>query len=467
MAKKNNLNNALDNLLHLNFKSFLIKSFQTLSPNSQFIDNWHLDLMCKYLEGCAAGKNKRMLINIPPRSLKSTIISVAWPAWILGNSPEKRIIVASYSMNLSIKLSEDTRVLMNSNWYKKLFPKTKIRAGSNKKDKFITTKGGFRMATSIDATLTGEGADVLIVDDPQTPTKSYSMRDRKKVIKWFDQTFMTRLNNKREGIVLVVMQRLHGDDLSGHILKKKIYTHLCLSSINNNAEVYKCEEFLYERNINEPLNLGFESIDEINKLKNDIGSYAFSAQYLQSPLAADSAVINMNWFGRYDTLPQGFDSIVQSLDLAVKTNENADYSVITTWGILGNIYYLIDCFRDKLEYQDIKAVTKKLINIYNPDIVLIEDKALGQPLVQEFSNKEKVCVKAINPTKNKFARLMQIVCLIEQGRVFLPNAASWSYYFEHELSNFPNAENDDCVDSMTQFLNWVVSHDNDYSIKIV
>jgi hypothetical protein len=190
----------LQAILRHDFKSFIFKVFTTINPGIKFNSAWYVNLIADYLENLIIKKsskrsNKRLIINIPPRCLKSISISVAWPAWILGLAPDKRIIVVSYSEHLSVKHSLDCRAVMQSQWYQELFPATKISSSCNKKNKYVTTKFGFRMSSSVGGSITGEGADILILDDPHNPVYIFSEKIRCKTINWFEQTFVSRLND--------------------------------------------------------------------------------------------------------------------------------------------------------------------------------------------------------------------------------------------------------------------------------
>jgi predicted phage terminase large subunit-like protein len=455
--KQNTVADTIEKFTHDNLKSFVIKTFQTLNPNIKFEDNWHLDLIIQYLNAICEGRVKRLIINIPPRSLKSTIVSIAWPAWLLAMDPSKRIIVASYSQALSLKHSEECRLIMNSDWYKNQFPHTRIRRGSNSKGKFITTKNGFRFATSIDGTLTGEGADVLIVDDPHTPLQAESTAERNHALTWFDQTFSSRLNDKKRGSIVVVMQRLHTNDLSGHLLKKKHWTHLKLPAIAQDDTTYEFETLKYKRQAGELLNAKRENLSEIEMAKVELGSYAFNAQYLQEPVRLTGGLIKYSWLQKSDTIPKSFDFIYQSWDCAVKIKAMNDFTVCTTWGIKDNKYYLLDVLREKLEFPELKIALFKAADNYNPNAVLIEDKASGQALIQELKKASHLQIIPILPTKDKFTRLLSVSSFFESGNILLPRHASWLHEYESELTNFPNAEHDDMVDSTSQFLEWYIS----------
>ena len=213
------------------FSDFLRQVFYTVNPCDQFISNWHISLLTEYLKKLESSEIKRLIVNIPPRSLKSICISVAWPAWILGQDPTKRIIVASYSHALAIKHSMDTKLVVQSEWYKDMFPLTEILKGSNTQRKFVTTQRGFRYATSVGGTLTGEGADIIILDDPQTPMQANNSKGQRRVNDWYDQTLSSRLNSRKKGVIVLVMQRLHQNDLSSHLLSKGMFEHLKIKPV--------------------------------------------------------------------------------------------------------------------------------------------------------------------------------------------------------------------------------------------
>lgn len=461
-------NLACEKLAKLNFKSFLLKVFQTTSPNTQFIDGWHINLMLEYLYKVEQSKIKRLLINIPPRSLKSTIISVAWPAWLLGQDPSLRIIVASYAQGLSLKHSLECRLVISSKWYLKQFPKTRIVQGCNEKNKFVTDMQGFRFATSIGGTLTGEGADVLIVDDPHTPLQAVSRVERSKALDWYDHTFSTRLNNKKKGVIVVLMQRLNQEDLSDHLLKNKEWKHLKLAAYAEKAITYRCGKFIYKRKKGELLSPTRESKIELERAKLELGSYGFNAQYQQDPIPLSSGIIKYSWIKRKVYKRPGSAICYQSWDCATKIGRNNDYSVCTTWYVTKNKYYLEHVFRKQVEFPKLKSKALELYKKFTPAAVLIEDKASGQPLIQELRAKTTMPIININPCKDKETRLLSTVGLFESGRICFPKNQSWLADLESELFTFPNSTHDDQVDSITQFLGWIKGFNSESNtIRIV
>jgi predicted phage terminase large subunit-like protein len=442
-------------LIRQDLSSFIAKTFSCVDPSTEYLHNWHIDLLADRLEKAACGKITRLIINIPPRSLKSVCISVAWPAWLLGNDPSAKIMAASYSQILSLKHSLDCRLVMTSPWYKEIFPDVAIAADQNEKFKFVTTARGFRFATSVGGTATGEGGDFLIVDDPHNPLQAASDVQRQNAIDWFGQTFMTRLNNKKKGVIVVVMQRLHVEDLTGHLLGKgKQWEHLCLPAIAPKRVTYSFYDQKKIRKAGEFLHKEREGKFEIERAKEDLGSYAFAAQYQQSPVLIEGGMVNLDWFCRYNDAPD-LGRIVQSWDTAIKAGRGNDFSVCTTWKETDTGYYLLDVLSRKMEYPELKRAVLSLAEKFNPDSILIEDKASGQSLLQDLRKETKLAVLAIMPSKDKLSRFAAVTAMIEAGRVWLPNHASWLVDFESEIMGFPSLPHDDIVDSTSQFLNWV------------
>ncbi|MDB2414689.1 phage terminase large subunit [Rickettsiales bacterium] len=439
---------------------FIERSFMHVDPASKFSSNWHIDLIADRLTKAYNGKIKRLIINIPPRYLKSICVSVAWPAWILGNKPSARIMTASYSQLLSTKHSIDCRNIIESPWYEEIFSDIKLASDQNEKNKFMTTERGFRFATSVGGTATGEGGDFLIVDDPHNPLQAASDVQRQNAIEWFNQTFMSRLNDKKKGVIVVVMQRLHADDLTGHLLDKagNKWTHICLPAIAPKAKKYYYFSGCYYRKEGELLHIKREGIEEIEMMKLNLGSNGFASQYQQCPIISEGAMVKRSWFARYKNLPKG--EIMQSWDTAIKSGKENDYSVCTTWLQSDNAYYLVDCFAEKMEYPDLKRAILSHAQKYSPNTILIEDKASGQSLIQDLRRETKLPIIAINPKNDKMTRFASVTPLMEAGKVMLPDKADWLIDYETELFGFPQVSHDDRVDSTSQFLSWAQSKRN-------
>jgi predicted phage terminase large subunit-like protein len=350
---------------------------------------------------------------------------------------------------------------MESAWYRALFP-TRLSARRAVND-FATTLGGTRMATSVGGVLTGRGADFIIIDDPLKPDQALSEVGRKAVNEWYDNTLLSRLNNKSTGCIIIVMQRLHQDDLVGHVLEQDDWTILSFPAIAEEAEQvpyvtpYGARRFVRQKG--EALHPERESLREYQLMRARIGLYNFSSQYQQSPIPVSGNLVRREWLRFYDPalkLPR-FWRIVQSWDTASKTSELNDYSVCTTWGDEGESYYLLDVFRQRLNYPDLKrAIIAQAPRFQSPSIV-IEDKSSGTPLIQDLHNEVMLDIVEYKPPPgvDKIMRLHACSDRFENGRVLLPQGAPWLDEFITELIGFPGTKHDDQVDSTTQALDYL------------
>ena len=449
------------------FLSFLHKSFITINPTVPFLYNWHLKLISDYLEAVAKKQITRLIINIPPRSLKSTCISVAWPAWLLGQNPATKIIVASYAMQLSIKHSIDCKAIITSNWYNTIFPKTQISKKLNNKKKFLTTQHGFRMATSVGGSITGEGADILIVDDPHNPTYTHSQKIREKVKYWYENTFATRLNDPSKDAIIIIMQRLHTDDLCSYVTKASYWEKVAIPAIsdkkiiytlNNNTHIFKEDSSIQEDRLPKHY---------LAKLRKEMGENAFLAQYQQSPIDQNFGILKASELTYYDDAPKDFKIIVQSWDTAFKTEDSNDFSVCTTWGqTQDQISYLLDLYIEKLNYSNLKQKILDLYKSLKVNILLIEDYASGQSIIQELQ-KQISCLIPIRHKMNKFARFSSMLPMIYDQKVLLPkNNIEVTQKLLPQLTAFPHTKHDDIVDSMTQYFTYIMKNQSKKVLSI-
>lgn len=442
-------------LLATDFASFIGKVFATTDPGAQYYPNWHIELIAEYLEAARRGEIRRLIINMPPRALKSICVSVAWPAWLLGHTPHARILAASYAASLSVKHSVDCRNVMLSPWYRELFPLTRMVDDQNEKHKFMTTKRGQRLATSVGGAITGEGGNFLIVDDPLSASQAMNANGRELVKAWFDHTFASRLDDKKKGVIVLVMQRLHEDDLSGYLLKKGGWEHLCLPAVAQEDLVLSCGEMVVARKRGDVLHPMREDIALIERAKVELGSRAFAAQYQQRPLQEEDGMVRRAWFGRYGIAPVVFDRVVQSWDTAIKSGEKHDATVCLTFGEAGGLSYLLDVKLVRYEYPDLKRLFVALAERWKPQAILVEDRASGQQLLQDMRREGHFPVIATQSVQDKVTRFAAVSAMIEAGRVVLPADAVWLGDFEGEVLGFPASGHDDQVDALTQYLDWV------------
>jgi hypothetical protein len=264
--------NALDATLRLDLSSFIAKVFETLCPGERFLENWHIDSLAWRLAPAASGQRMRLIINLPPRSLKSIAASVALPAWLLGHNPSCRIITVSYADDLARKHARDTRIIMESAWYQRVFPATRVNRRRNTETELTTTCHGFRLASSIGGTLTGRGANIIIIDDAIKPTDVESELERMRVNEWYDSTLYSRLDDKEAGAIILVMQRLHQDDLTGHLVEKGEFEVLSLPAIATTDETLPTGDgHSYHRMAGEALHPARENPDTLQSIKSSVG----------------------------------------------------------------------------------------------------------------------------------------------------------------------------------------------------
>lgn len=433
---------------------FIKRVFKTVDPGAVYRHNWHIDLISEYLEACSKQQIRRLILNVPPRHLKSIAVSVAWPAWLLGKNPSEQIVAASYAASLSLKHSVDCRMVIQSPWYKATFPDVALAGDMNMKSEFMTTMAGHRTAVSVGGAVTGKGGNFLITDDPVNPEQAMSVAERTTANDWFDQTYSTRLNDEKRGVMVVIMQRLHTEDLTGHLLKKGGWEHISIpceaekKTIIDFGSVHVVRE---EGELLQPERMGPE---EVAAKKLALGSYGWAGQYQQRPAPLEGGLIKLHWFKRYSVPPARFRSIKQSWDTAGKGTVLSDWACCTTWGETENGFYLLDVLRAQLDYPTLKRYAKSQYAKWQPSEVLIEDKSSGEALIQDLLAEPGLFMPiiAINPTTDKITRAAAASPLIEAGFVYLPENAPWLPDYEVELSNFPNVVNDDQTDSTSQYL---------------
>ena len=449
----------LNALLRENLNAFIRKTFDTVSAGDTYSGNWHLHAIAYHLMLCAQGDIRRLIITLPPRSLKSISASVAFPAWLLGHDPTRKIICVSYSYDLAVKHSIDTRVVMESEWYQRCFPHAQLNPSKNTQHEFMTKKLGYRLATSVGGTLTGRGGNLIIIDDPHKSDEVESDTKRENVITWYRNTLVSRLNDKQKDVIIVIQQRLHEDDLAGHLLAAGGWTHLNLPAIAEDAESILVGDGQYHhREEGEALHPEKEPIESLAQMKQDMGSYAFAAQYQQRPAPLGGGIIKWAWFKhRYAQIPvkQEGDWVIQSWDTASSTGQMNDYSVCTTWLIRNGNCYLLDVLRERLEFPRLRQTVVNHGITWRADMIIIENANAGMGLIQDLqTNCHTLQIKGMTPKGDKSTRMIQVTPILETGKVILPKDAPWLPEFQSELVHFPNGKFDDQVDSLSQFLEW-------------
>lgn len=479
-------NEIINSLLRTDFKSFVTKVFGEVAPGSKYINNWHIDVICDAIMDMYEGGNNRLIINMPPRYMKSLICSIALPAWILGHNPKAQILCVSYNDELADKFAISCRDVMQSDWYRELFPMTRLHQSRQAVNDFATTRGGGRIATSIGGTLTGRGADWIIIDDPQKSVDASSESGRTKLNEWYGSTLYSRLNDKATGKILLVMQRLHQDDLSGHLLDSgNQFKVIKLPVIATEDESWIVKNRIsgktrvITRTKGELLHPERENMDVVMGIKNSMGEYAFVAQYQQDPCPPEGGIIKESWL-KYYTMAQATEidpikycRIFLSWDTANKTGEQNAYSaccvILMTRENNKYKYYLLDVIRGKWEMPELIKQVQRLYDTWKYDKggqylvrLLIEDMASGTQLIQMLSAQRdhrgyRFAIEPIKPNTDKVSRLIGASAYIENGTLLFPQDPQlWWPEFKKELLGFPNSKYRDQVDALTQCINHAI-----------
>ena len=446
----------LEALLRQNFSAFVHKVFATLSPGQVYVPTWHVEAIAWRLDRIRRGVSQRLIINMPPRSLKSITASVAFPAFVLGHDPSRRLICVSYSGELARKHANDFRAVLDTPWYRRLFPATRIGPGKNPETEIELTRRGFRLSTSVGGTLTGRGGDIVVIDDPTKPDEALSPARRDAANQWFTNTLLSRLDDKRTGAIVIVMQRIHMGDLTGFVREmSEEWEVLSLPAIAEVTEdIMVGDGRHYRRQAGEVLSPTREPLHVLEALKRQIGSDAFSAQYQQSPVPPGGAMVKRHWIQRYEALPRDADRLMtlQSWDTASKGGPENDWTVCTTWILTRDrSWYLVDLWRNRVDYPTLKSKVMELSARWKAHRVLVEDASSGTSLVQELRHSVAGLI-AVKPDRDKVSRMAVVSAKLEAGQVLLPERAPWLQDLEAELFAFPGSRHDDQCDSISQAL---------------
>lgn len=442
----------LDTLTRREFPAFTTAALRVIQPDFQ--PNWHIDAITHFGSGVAQGDILRGIVNAPPRSLKSVILSSVLSAYKLGVNPATKLICVSYNQSVAQDLAANTLKIMQSPFYRRAFPETVLARTAV--DDFTTTKGGGRIATSMTGALTGRGADLIIVDDPIKTGEADSETLRPKMNQWYDVSLPSRLNDPRTGQILIVMQRVHEADLTGHVLEQRAWRQLVIPAISqetttydlgyNRRHVFEAGQLMF------PERLTQAALDE---QRIGLGARIFAAQYLQDPTPDEGTIFKREWL-RYDTVERRpGDLIVQAWDCAAKTGPQNDYSVGITAIVRRNQVLILDVFRGRLEFPDLKKKVIELAREYRPYKLLIEDTPGGTQLIQMLQDEQPRKVPLPTPVKavsNKIDRAAFAEARIESGAMILPVSAPWLDAFVEELIAFPGGRHDDQVDALSHLM---------------
>lgn len=401
----------------------------------------HIAFMNKVLMDLAARRITRLIVNMPPRHGKSELISKYFPFWYMGNFPDDRLILTSYNDDKAAEWGMVVRDFIKE--YGKEMFNLELHQSSQatKKFDFKHSLGGFQTA-GVTGSITGKGADVLIIDDPiKDAETALSPTRRNKIWEWYRGTAYTRLSPK--GVIVIVMTRWHHDDLVGKILREsgEDWTVLDFPAIATSEDVLGRKEgdALWPKQY---------SRKKLETIKREIGGYWFSSEYQQQPIANEHVVFNPEWWGSYEGETDR-NLVYQVWDTAFKEGEQNDYSVCTTFAINPNYIDIVNVWRGKLTYPKLKAKVIELHKTYKANKVFVEDSASGQALIPDIKQSGLGISIAPVESGNKLVRAHSVSTIVEQGYVRLPKDAHWKTAFINELAQFPAAPHDDQVDSFT------------------
>ncbi len=473
---------------------FFKQAWHIIEPGYEFVDNWHIAAACEHLEAVTNGKVRRLLINFPPRLLKTDITSVAWPAWEWIRHPARKFLYGSYSFTLAEDASIKCRRLLESEWYQTRWgDRFTLLEDRNKKDHFANDRGGERIVTSPDSTMTGRGADRVVADDPNS-VRDQSEQMLQSTLQWWTQVVPTRLNDPQNSSLVVVQQRTHERDVSGHILAhdRAGWVHLCLpnefearrrcvtvvlpsSAPNKWQDPRKYEgELLFERRIDK---------EHIRRLKANLGEYGYSGQFQQRPAPAEGGIIKKHWFQPWKQAKRPTCNwIIQSWDTALSSKDKAAFSCCHTYGVWKTergtpALILLARWRARVEYPELRKTALQLAEDYlnddwknpreridpkrRPNMIIVEAKSSGDSLISDFA-RAGIRATPFRPDRkygDKVERVRRVTHLLESGMVYVPYQGpsferpfNWVDQFLISMTSFPNAESRDDVDVLTQAL---------------
>lgn len=450
-----------------------VKACWPLAEAAPFVDNWHIGAICEHLEAVSRGELKRLVINVPPRHSKSLLVSVFWPVWQWVVRPETRYLYASYALSLAVRDAVRSRHLLHTRYFQENWGHVfKLLTDQNTKSRYENDRGGARLSTSVGSMVTGEGGDIIVIDDPHNTREALSKTKREGVVTWWDHAMRSRLNDPATGCIVGIMQRVHEEDWSAHVLKDDGFEHLYLPMEFEKSRACATSIGFKDPRRREGELLNPKRFDRkwCKREKAILGSYVWAGQYQQRPAPLGGGLVKLGWFRRYAALPKGAEvlRVSQFWDTAQKADEllNAPW-VCGTWVSTYEGYYLADVYRDWLDYPAGRHMVYALAQKWNPNEIVIENKSTGQSLLQELAGLPAV---PCEPEGDKVMRLACETAAIEAGLVYLPDAAKvkapWLFDFESEIASFPKSQYKDQADMLSMALKFFRNNRNLGKIEI-
>jgi predicted phage terminase large subunit-like protein len=443
-------------------RAYVQQAWPVLEPDTPFLGNWHIDLLVEHLEEVTAGRTTRLLITLPPRYMKSLLVSVLWPTWEWSRHPSRRWLFASYAESLALKHSLDRRTVLQSDWFQRRWgDHVRLASDQNVKGEFLNTERGVMIATSVGGSVTGRGGNRIVVDDLHNPLQAESDAQRETALTYFRQTLSTRLDDKKAGAIVVVMQRLHEHDVAA-LCEEFGYMQVRLP-----AEAETRTEIVFPRSgrivVRERGDLLWperEGRAELEHQRRLLGSAAYAGQYQQCPVPAGGFLIKRDWFRFYNALPPE-GTWMQSWDMTFKDSPSGDYVVGLVAMKAGADIYLVDRVKGQWTFtQTCDRLTALYRQYPDTEVILVEEAANG-PAVINMLGRQVPCIVGVTPQGGKVARAQAAEPLIEAGNVWLPNPRpfgqlqperEWVDDFIDQCCVFPKGAHDDDVDAFSQLV---------------
>lgn len=447
-------------LLRTDFTTFAMRAHREIRPATQIMPNWHIDLVCHELTRCVKGLCKRLIINIPPGYLKSKLVNVSLPAYVLGLYPHLQILSASHNMDLSTVHSVDARLVMESAWYNRIFPRTRILRGDNQKRYFRTTKHGSRRACSMTGGVTGQDANWLIMDDPHDVDDALNVELLKGACQAFEHKHERRLRDPENDVIIIIMQRLHPEDLCGFLERRDgleenggLWRKVKLPMIATQDEAHEIGSGRYCRKEGDYLHPERDTPESVENTRATCHEFMWWGQYQQEPQPLSGSLVKKHWLTRYSEQPRSFSRVVASWDCAAKDGVTNSYSVCVVVGIHDNRAHVLHVWRERVTYPGLKAAFKAIVDAWKPTEILVEDKSTGQALIPDMRQEiSSAFIHPVEPENDKLTRLFVHTPEFKAGRVLLPESAPWLNTYIDELTGFPLTAHDDQVDATSQAL---------------
>lgn len=435
---------------------FIKQAWPSLKPHENYDENWHIGYLSEYLKAVELGQTKRLIINIPPRHMKSLLVTVCYPAWCWATNPGLNFIRVSYSATLSLQHNEMSRHLIRSKWYQDNWnDRFNIKYDHDRKDDFENDHEGRMFSTSVGGALTGHGADRIIVDDAQSPKEAHSEAARMHAINFFSQTLQSRLDNPDKGAIIVIQQRLHEKDLTGYILSEGLNYELVkipITAPKKTVVTYPLSGKQIVREEGDILQKSRFTQAHLDDLRKSMGSLNYTGQYMQEPAPADGSIFKREWLQSYFNEAPSNTFDIQSWDMAFKKSEGSAKVAGFVVSKKGADVYVRDLINDKMSFTESVNAVRTLTGKWpNTRAKVVEDKANG-PAVNDVLKKEIPGMVEFSPQGSKEERAISVTPYFEAGNIHFPNPVTnpWVKDLVEDLVTFPRGSYKDTVDALVQ-----------------